>query len=253
MKIGHFPQHIGVQTEHNLKAEKSLGLRSVGHTEMDPGNHSLIPLMRKVMHPVTVCTDDGGNLGQHSQETVIAAREDSVHRVEDHYVKHLSPNMGGGPHQDRYMTVVKWRKYWRGKPTRRKWAHIAVHLSFGSQDPRTGRTRSTTIADAYVKAVKRIEAEIDSLVADGYEVVVSGDWNWRQHPGVTWAYSPPAVAARHHMAIYSDGLDHVMWTRGLVRVTPVKVYAKGTAFNRSDHPWIVVTLIFHPFRRAKKK
>jgi hypothetical protein len=239
VKIGHLPQHIGEYVEHNMRSERSLNLRSAGHTEMDPGKGTLIPKMRDLLHPAHVYTAD---IGPHSQEVPIACRENRRNHVEDHHVRRLSPDMGGGIHQDRYMTTVEWRK---GLLRRRRWAHIALHLSYGTQDPKTGEPRTGRIVNAYVDAVKRVEAEIARLRADGCEVVVGGDWNYRLRPGATpWKYSPQAVAERHNMRIVSNGLDHVMWTKGFRRVRPVKVYPAHTAFNKSDHPWIVVSLVF---------
>lgn len=244
MKIGHFPQHVGHFIEHNLRSTKTLNVRSGGYTEMDPGPFSYVPAMRRILAPATIFTDSDKDKdpGKHSQEVPIAGRTSRRHKVTNSRTVMLSPDLGVGIHNDRHMTIVEWQV---GFLRKRRWAHIATHLNAGIQNPDTGLMHQNTAVLVTEEAVIAIEDEIDSLVNRGFEVVLSGDFNWRVHEGVTpWKYSPISVAARHHMKIYSNGLDHILWTRGLRQMKVPAVYSRNTDFNMSDHPWTVLTLAF---------
>lgn len=242
MRIGHFPQHVNEHMEANLNAEATLKVRSAGHTEMDPGGTDFIGMMRRILAPAKIATAKPSDPGKHSREVPIAYRENKFNTVTDHYVVMLSADLGKGIWNDRHMTVVKWRK---GILRKHKWAHIATHLNAAIQDRVSGEMKSNLAVEVTENAVHDIEVEIERLVKNGYEVVVTADWNWRDHGnGTTWFYSPISVAQRNNMHIYSNGLDHVLWTKGLHLRGTVKVFPKQTSFNKSDHPWLILDLRF---------
>jgi hypothetical protein len=241
----HAPQHVGHFIGHNLASVHRIRPRSVGFTEMDPGHKSPVPQMKHALPGYRICTDTHGQ-GPHSQEVPIAVRTGRHHQVLTHRVVSLSPKVGRlGVANDRWMTITE-QQHWR-----LKLAHIALHLNAGIQDQHTGKMHPLKRTRVTEDAVRRVETAIGILTKRGFEVVVTGDWNWRDH-GVPWDSSPLAVAQRNHMHAYGNGLDWILWTRGLKQQGKVRVIPRETPENRADHPWLVIRLRRRLFGSGKK-
>lgn len=244
MKFMHAPQHVGEFVAHNLDSVRRLNPRSVGFTEMDPGAHSEIPQMRHVLKDYQVCTVANGDLGPHSQEVPIAVRTGPFCKVLGHKVTRISDKAGStGLGNERYLATARIQRFGL------KVAHLQTHLPAGIQDEKTGKMHANVRVPAAEHAVKAIMLELSALISEGYEVVLSGDWNWRDR-GEPWEFSPLAVAAIHGMSHYDDGLDWMLWTPGLTG--SVKSIPREKGLNKSDHPWLVGRLRRALLKRRKK-
>lgn len=236
MRFGHFPQHIGLNTEWNMHAIKTTKVRSGGMSEMDFGAHSNIALAKRVLSPEYLVLSD--DLGQHSEEVPVILRRDR--RVRNHQVKvyQLSDVVGdGGIGNDRWMTVATWEGL-----LGRKWFHAATHWAAAIQAADgTVHPTANHRAHAMIGASRKMETEIGKLIGNGYQGCVTGDFNYRLPQHVPdWHYGPNQLFERLGMRRFSDGLDWMGWTKG-VKKRSIKVYQPGTKFNRSDHPWFVGT------------
>lgn len=251
MKFISASQHEAQNMLHNSQSLASLHPTSVGFTEQDLGNRTGIPLIREGMPKYHVYTNPDAP-GAHAQEVPIALRRARSINYTDHHTYLLSADVAGpGTGNDRHATVVKFR---RGTVASRKIAHIQVHLNAAIQDRETGkmhRLERTTVTE---KAVDKLRSIVQRLIQDGYEVIITGDFNWREtmrngNTAPPWDHSPLALAEDLGMRHYSNGLDWILWTKGFVKVGPVKVYPPATKFNKADHPWLAIRLVLKPWFR----
>lgn len=256
MRFMHCPQHVGENLEHNAHAVNALHPDSVGFTELDSGAHSGVQTLRRILTQYRVCA--AAPAAGHEQEVPIALRTRGfVSRVFTSYQSteshRVSPDLPGpGIGNDRHYTVVRLIRrglpgtsYWRG-------AHLATHTNAALQGPRGNvldneRTRVTE------KAMREIEAKLHALIAEGRQVVVTGDFNYRTFhtPDFRyWEYSPQMMFKRLHMKYHEEGLDYLAWTPGLKLHEPVRVIPASSQLNASDHPWLIADLRYS--RRAAR-
>ena len=238
MLIMHAPQHIGEHLDANLSAVAGMRPLVAGFTELDPGRRSVMPTARRILSRYDVLTDDEGTAGPHSQEVAVAVRRGRFVKVESSHVIKLAGKVGElGIGNDRYMTVVRFKRF--GK----RYGYIQTHWMAALQDRATGNVnvRGNRRAAAMVSAAEKLEAQIRVLIAEGRQVIVAGDFNYRLHKGSEfklWDHSPAAIFERLNMPYRAVGLDWMAWTRGL-RLMGFTSLPAGKAPNLSDHPWLV--------------
>lgn len=237
LRFAHCPQHIGQQTTANGVGIRSLNPFSAGLTEMDHGPTTSIPKMKKALgvryrvHSV--------DKGQHSQENCLVTRRRPLWVVASTQVVQVSKDLGPGIANDRWMIVQKRR---RNGGNRRKVAHIATHWNAAIQDRNSGIRFDHRRAIAMDAAGRILESTIRSLKDEGYQVVVTGDFNYRVKGGSdNWKYAPENIFHRQNMRVVRDGLDYLAYTKGL-KAENTRVIKAGHGPNHSDHPWIVADL-----------
>lgn len=239
MRIGHFPQHISPNPGRSLRSTKALGVLSGGFTEMDGGRNSRqIPEARKVYGSgYDVFTDADSSLGVHSQEVPIVFHRRNLWWTSTHHeVFKLSGQVGtAGIGNDRYLTEAH---YGLRVGSRKVW-HLASHLMAGIQASDGSMEDNDRVA-AMELAVPLIETRIALAKAVSAQCALTIDWNWRTGPHVpAWHYSPLAVARRHGLKTFNEGIDWILYSPGLVLRHPVTVYPAHTGINPEDHPWFV--------------
>jgi hypothetical protein len=238
MRVGSFSTHVNEDLEKNLRGVRSLRCKSSGFTEMDPGRDTNIPTMKRVFgQGYTVCTDYGDHSSWlHSQEVPIVARHSGAWKLESQNTYKIAEMIGdGGIGNDRYLQEARYR----GKLLRhRRVVHMQTHLMAAIQGPE-GRMNDTDRRKAMDEAVEIIEDRIYRHQQDDAEVILTGDWNWREVKGRRWVHSPIAVARRHNMGHFSSRLDWVLWTHRHLKVVNRRVIEAGTGINNADHDWII--------------
>jgi hypothetical protein len=124
-----------------------------------------------------------------------------------------------------------------------KWVHFNTHTNAALQDHDTGRAmvELARVQEAQ-KHMMKLEAMIKARQADGYQVLVTGDFNYRafNDPGFKlWKWSPQLVFRRCSMNFSNEGLDYIGYSQGWARDKFTEI---GTDKTGSDHPWLVLTL-----------
>lgn len=231
IRIMHAPSHVGEFVQQECESIKKLSPDVVGRTEMDPGQHSNVPVMRHVMDNYHVLAMDKG---EHSQEVPIAIKQQPHVKVESAQTYRLSHSLpGGGIGEDRWMNLVLYTYY--DAPM----FHAATHWNAAIQDRVTGAVHHDARARAMEGAFHTMLKVLEPITRER-EGSVTGDFNYRK-PRVAqlWEFSPQALFTALHMKWYEDGLDYLSWTRGLKQTSPVRVIPQGTMLNRSDHPWLI--------------
>lgn len=138
-------------------------------------------------------------------------------------------------------------KYRRGKKKR---AHLSTHTNAHIQlSPNEPQNLPRVKED--IRHVVRMEEWVRELDAEGYEVTVSGDfnWSWSEDDTHDWTYSPEAVFARLGMVTQFDhptwpgggtlgsrGIDYFAYRERDLTITGQSI-VKG---EHSDHRWILV-------------
>jgi len=231
MRIMHAPSHVNQHVDSELESIYKINPLSVGRTEMDPGRTSNVPAMRRILHGYSVHT---ANIGPHSQEVPIGLRmDDDVTDVHSH-VTQLSQDLGKGIGNDRYMTVVLFAR--KGS----EYFHIQTHWNAGIQAKGTGAILNNDRVKAMEKAFHIMVHEASGLIAQGREGFISGDFNYRRPPiAQLWDCSPQKLYSTLGMHYHEEGIDYIGWTKGMRQSAPVRVIARGTRINQSDHPWLV--------------
>lgn len=141
----------------------------------------------------------------------------------------------------RWLTVVRFNV--RGT----KVAFFNVHLNAAIQSKDGAPMLRLKRVRLYREAMKEIEEEIKSQVADGFEVIIVGDFNYRKYniAGFKfWKWSPYALFDRNKLTYIARGLDYVAWSKGLANHGTEEI---PTSKHGSDHSWLVADI------RPKKK
>lgn len=232
MRAMYCPQHVGVQVENNARRAAKSRARSIGFTEIDKGPVDDVSKLRRAMPGYTLYAPDKG---QHSREVPIALRKNPLIKASASSIQ-VSKDLGPGISNDRWMTILTWQF----RASKRKTAHINTHWNAAIQDRPTGRLKASARSKAMNNAGRRLEAVIRLLLMQGYDVIVTGDFNYRSDKDASraWYYSPENIFKRTGLKWHNDGLDWIAWSKGLKKKN-IKTIQPGHDGNRSDHPWFI--------------
>jgi hypothetical protein len=111
--------------------------------------------------------------------------------------------------------------------------HLCLHPHAVVQDKENGVLLSSARALEFRAQMVRFDALLDWAAAMGWEIVVTGDFNFRDKGASS--SSPYRIMRQHGMDYESEGLDGVGWTRRLnMRVTRAE-----RPDSVSNHPWML--------------
>ena len=113
--------------------------------------------------------------------------------------------------------------------------YLTMHPHAGVQSKVTGRLNGTARAAEFAAQMKRLDALLTFAEAMGWDIVVSGDANFRDHGGD--ASSPYRILRAHGLVVFVHGLDFIASTKRL-RLTVTKHTAPRSI---TDHPWLKAT------------
>lgn len=231
IRVMHAPSHVGEFVDQECQSIKQLSPDTVGRTEMDPGQHSNVPIMRRIMDNYHVIAEDKG---EHSQEIPIGIKNQGHVKVESGNTIRLSHSLpGGGIGEDRWMNLVLYK--WYGSPM----FHCSTHWNAAIQDRVTGAIHHDARARAMEGAFNIMLKHLSPIVRER-EGFITGDFNYRSpRLAKLWEFSPQALFTALHMKWYEDGLDYLAWTNGVKQTSPVRVIPSGSMLNKSDHPWLI--------------
>jgi hypothetical protein len=231
IRVMHAPSHVGEFVEQECQSIKKLSPDIVGRTEMDPGQHSNVPVMRRVMDNYKILAMDKG---EHSQEVPIGVKNEPHMRVDSAQTYRLSRSLpGGGIGEDRWMNLVLFT--YHGAPM----FHAATHWNAALQDRVTGAIHTGPRVRAMEGAFHTMYNVLEKVKRER-EGFITGDFNYRKpRLASLWEFSPQALFTALHMKWFEDGLDYLAWSKGLKETSPVRVISAGTMLNRSDHPWLI--------------
>lgn len=137
--------------------------------------------------------------------------------------------------KSRYTTTVRFKR------DNKKYAIINYHGNAVVQSKRTGKLlRHLERVREWLEASVWIESKIKRLQDKGYDVFVTGDWNYRRMKVKGFRldyYSPQRIFNRNKLSYVERGLDYVAYPERFKRK---KVQIIGTDETGSDHPWLVV-------------
>jgi hypothetical protein len=248
MRFMHCPQHELTQVEHNAHSVNALKPDSVGFSELDAGRMSGVPVLRRILSQYHVCS--AAPAAGHEQEVPVALRIRGIlpriqNHVTDCFSRRISPDLGPGIENDRHYTVLKFTRRFSRRGRAWTGAHLVTHTNAAIQSKTTGAPLRNARTAVTQHAMQEIEAAIWSLIMEGREVVVTGDFNYRTYHTKNfryWRYSPQRMFQRLNMNFHEEGLDYVAWTAGLHLTRPVRVIPTTSPLNGSDHPWLVAEL-----------
>jgi len=237
---------MGDNLEHNLRSIAGLRPTWAGLTEQDAGRVTTFLRIKATVGALyRILSHDRGG---HSQECPILFKRTRriFWRITRNYAIQISDDLGeAGIANDRWMNLVEAerRGIWRRR-SRPKLLLIWTHWNAAIQDRRTGDplTHLPRWQAMNDKAGPFLEAAIRSGQAEGRDVIVGGDFNYRVGAkSGNWYYAPENIFKRCRMKFHHEGLDYLAWSRGL-RHDGVHVVmpnpSNPQALNRSDHPWL---------------
>lgn len=151
-------------------------------------------------------------------------------------VSDLEPGEERKVFKSRWITVVKFKKHGR------KCAIINYHGNATLQDKRTGKLlRSAQRVQEWLEASVIIERRIKRLQKRGYQVFVTGDWNYRNMKSIRGFrldyFSPQRIFARCNLEFMEHGLDYVAWPESW-KIAGYEIIHHEQ--HGGDHDWLIV-------------
>lgn len=242
------PMKVGKETDQGLRFIKRQKADVAGTTEMDPGGHSLMPMMRMIFGLLYhIFTKD---VGPHSEEIPLAKRR-TFGRKTKFFLHQISPNLEGpGTGNDRYLAELWVRR--RGRTLVFFLVHTnAVVQNHDPHSPNYGdffdNERWEVSKDAWDFIANRIslaQAEADGIVFMGdVNVLPVGE-------GLTDAHSPYVILGKLGFRVDNERVT-ILASWRLRRAGALEVIPVGHPGWPSDHAAMARTYAM-PTRRRKR-
>lgn len=220
------------QAREDVRHLRRLGIDSIGFQEVQ--NH--LHIVQSSLHNHRVLWNKRNNSYGAREVAVALRRNNRLLGKNGTEVSDLEPGEERKVFKSRWITVVRFKH--EGKRV----AHINYHGNAAIQDKRGRLYRTAERVREWLEAAVLIERRIKRLKKRGFEVVVTGDFNYRRRKvaGFTLTYrSPQRMFKRCGMEWIEHGVDYIAWTKGYRKTNVIKIDADE---HGGDHPWLIVDL-----------
>lgn len=167
-----------------------------------------------------------------AREVAVAIRKDvRLLSATGREVSDLEPGEERKVFKSRWMTVVRFKRHGR------KVAVINYHGNATIQDKRGYLLRNAERVREWLEASVIIQRRIKQLQRNGFDVFVTGDWNYRRKSAPLAYWSPQKIFTRCGLDWFEKGLDYIAWPKDWRR-TGKQIIDAGV--HGGDHDWIII-------------
>ena len=100
---------------------------------------------------------------------------------------------------------------------------------------------NSQLTTANAQSMKVIRNRVQTRLAQGFDVTLQGDFNYKIMRGIEWRYGVDRFLGRD-LKFFDKGLDWILWSDRF-ELADSQVFPRLTETNPSDHPYVIVNLV----------